>query len=55
MIYLLRGLGERSFAPVELLATDAWRVDEAWIDWTEEQGRFPRDHRFVGAALTPGP
>lgn len=26
-------------------------VEEAWIDWTESEGRFPSDHRFVGAAL----
>jgi endonuclease/exonuclease/phosphatase family metal-dependent hydrolase len=34
-----------------VLATKHWRVEDAWIDWTEKDGRYPSDHRFVGATL----
>lgn len=34
------------------LASDAWLFDDAWIDWTEKDGRYPSDHRFVGAHVS---
>lgn len=34
-----------------VLVSETWRVEEAWIDWTEKDGRYPSDHRFVGASL----
>ena len=37
-----------------VLASKHWRVDDAWIDWTEKEGQYPSDHRFVGATLSLG-
>ncbi|MEM8711835.1 MAG: endonuclease/exonuclease/phosphatase family protein [Planctomycetota bacterium] len=33
------------------LVGQGWRIEKAWIDWTEEGNRFPSDHRFVGATV----
>lgn len=38
-----------------VLVSSEWQIGEAWIDWTEEERRFPSDHRFVGALLRQNP
>ena len=44
--------GGRGGAKIDhVLVDEAFSVEEAWIDWTEEEGQYPSDHRFVGAAL----
>lgn len=44
--------GGRSGAKIDhVLVNGSIAVEAAWIDWTEEGGQFPSDHRFVGAEL----
>jgi len=34
-----------------VLVDDRLETAEAWIDWTEVEGQYPSDHRFVGAVV----
>ena len=44
--------GGRAGAKIDhVLVDDRLETTEAWIDWTEAEGRFPSDHRFVGAVM----
>ncbi len=44
--------GGRSGAMIDHVMVDR-RLEtvEAWIDWTEAEGQYPSDHRFVGAVV----
>lgn len=38
-----------------ILVNSPWLIEEAWIDWTQKDLRYPSDHRFVGAVLRRHP
>jgi len=43
--------GRRGAMIDHVLVDDRLETDEAWIDWTEVEGQYPSDHRFVGAVV----
>jgi endonuclease/exonuclease/phosphatase family metal-dependent hydrolase len=43
--------GRRGAMIDHVLVNRRLETAEAWIDWTEVEGRYPSDHRFVGALI----
>ena len=43
--------GRRGAMIDHVLVDRRFETAEAWIDWTEVEGQYPSDHRFVGAVI----